>query len=81
MSQIGYYRYKFSDVIEGEQYVELYINGSKKKTCTVIGLPVCTGFKILKYLNKDGQYLFYPFNQYWQQQDAPKLIGKTNIFV
>ena len=81
MSEIGYYRYKFSDVVEGVQYVELFINGSKKKTCTIIGKPFCLNSKLLKYLNKDGQYLFFPFNQYWQQQDSPKLIGKTNHFV
>lgn len=81
MSLIGYYRYKFSDVVEGTQYVKFYINGSLQKTCTVIGKPVCTGFKILKYKNNDGQYLRFPFNSYWQKQYVPKLIGKTNTFV
>jgi hypothetical protein len=81
MSSVGYYRYKFSDVSEGSQEVTFYKNGALAKTCTIIGKSFCTGFKLLKYLDKDGQYRFFPFNNFWQQSNKPKLIGSVNNFV
>lgn len=81
MSSIGYYRYKLSDPVKGEQTIKFFVNGALAKTCTIIGKKFCTQFRILKYLNKDGQYRFFPFNQFWQQANRPTLIGKVNKFV
>lgn len=81
MSQIGYYRYKVSDSLKGESTVQFFINGSVAKTCTIIARDFCNNFKYLKYLNSKGQYRFFPFNDKWQVQDKPALIGKVNIFV
>jgi hypothetical protein len=81
MSEIGYHRYKLRDTTEGEQSIKFFKNGALAKTCTIISKPFCSGFRILKYLNKNGQYRFYPFNNFWQQSNKPTLIGKVNIFV
>lgn len=81
MSNIGWYRYKVSDSAEGEQTIKFFINGALAKTCTVIGKPFCSDFRLIKYLNKNGQYRFFPFNKYWQQANKPTLIGKVNSFV
>jgi len=81
MSKVGYYRYKISDVIEGRQEVKFFINGAMAKTCTVIGKTFCPEFRLLKYLDSNGQFRFFPFNNNWQQTDKPTLIGKTNSFV
>lgn len=81
MSEIGYYRYKVSDATEGETFVNWFKNGALAKVCTIIARPFCSDFRLIKYLNKDGQYLFFPFNKYWQQSNKPTLIGKVNTFV
>lgn len=81
MSNVGYYRYKLSDSIEGEQTIKFFKNGALAKTCTIVGKQFCLGFQLLKYINKNGQYRFFPFNKYWQRSNKPALIGKVNNFV
>lgn len=81
MSKVGYYRYKISNPIEGEQTVKFFKNGSLVKTCTIIAKPACLNSKLIKYLDSKGQYRFFPFNNMWQQVDKPTLIGKVNKFV
>lgn len=69
------------DIAEGEQRdIVFYVNGLLTKTCTVIGRKFCQDYKMLKYIDKNGQYRFYPFNDKWQQVDSPVSIGdKTNL--
>lgn len=81
MSEIGYYRYKVSDAIEGEQTVKLFKNGALLKTCTIIAKKFCLNYRLIKYLDHTGQYRFFPFNNRWLQTDKPTLIGKVNKFV
>lgn len=76
MPKIGYYKYKISDVTEGEERkVEFYINGILAKTCTVICKKFCLDYKILKYIDKNGQYRFFPFNDRWEEKDRVREIG------
>lgn len=81
MSQVGYYRYKVSDAIEGEQTVKFFKNGALLKTCTIVAKKFCLNYRLVKYLDSTGQYRFFPFNNRWQQTDKPNLIGKVNKFV
>lgn len=81
MSNIGYYRYKVSDALEGTQTVQFFINGGLAKTCIINARKWCDQFKLVKYLNKNGQYRFFAFNNKWQQSDKPTLIGKSNQFI
>jgi hypothetical protein len=81
MSKIGYYRYKVSDSVEGESSIKFFVNGGLYKTCTIIAKQFCPGFRILKYINTDGQYRFFPFNKFYQISNKPTLIGKVNQFV
>ena len=75
---IGYYRYKLIPSQEGETEIKFYKNGSLDLTCKVITKETCGAYKILKYLDQDGKYRFYPFNQFWTSQDSPKQIGSIN---
>lgn len=81
MSNIGYYRYKVIPSAVGTTTVEFYVNGSLKKTCTVVAREFCNGYKILKYLDSSGRYRFFPFNHKWQQVDRPTLLGEMENFV
>jgi hypothetical protein len=79
MSEIGYYRYKTTADVDKEIYFS--VDGtiiSKKYVKTV---DTCTGDLIIKYLDKNGQYRFYPFNKYYRTSDEPELIGTANKFI
>lgn len=79
MSEIGYYRYK----IKPSQSVDVKfnVNFQLASTKSIVVKEVCDGFKLLKYIDKDGQYRFYPFNKYWESSDKPKLIGKSSKII
>lgn len=81
MSQIGYYRYKIDNLPEGVTEISFYKNGNLAVTHTVDIKGWCTERKILKYIDKNGQYRFYPFNARWESKDKPKLLGKANKFI
>jgi len=75
----GYYRFKTS--VTADSVATLNINGTPTATKTIKVLDFCTDGKILKYINKTGQYRFYPFNRFFETNDIPELIGKTNKFI
>jgi len=79
MSEIGYYRYKVkpSESID----VNFNINFELAATKSIIVKEVCEGFRLLKYIDRDGQYRFYPFNKFWESKDKPKLIGKSSKII
>lgn len=82
MSSIGYYRYELSNVGNGvTKTVTLNIGGTPTYTKTITGKEFCTGSKLIKFLDKKGQYRFLPCNKFYQTLDNPTLIGKTNELI
>ena len=81
MSSIGYYRYKVDNLPEGVNNIAFYKNGQLAVTHSVIVKPFCEDERLVKYLDKNGQYRFYPFNRYWESKDKPKSIGTTNKLI
>ena len=79
MSNIGYYRYK--STFTSNTKVNFTTDGDPAGTKTVVVKGWCTGDILLKYLNKNGQYRFFPFNQYWEREDKPKEIGRASKIV
>ena len=79
MSEIGYYRYKTT--ADSEKIVNFLVNYTIVATKNVIPISICTGELILKYLDKTGQYRFYPFNKYYRTSDEPEQIGTANKFI
>lgn len=80
MSRIGYYRYKTIRNSNTDLTVTLFINDVPVKTKTLLFVDSCTSEKTLKYLNKDGQYRFFTFNQFFELSDKPELIGELQNF-
>lgn len=78
---IGLYRYKIASVSASGNTVVFKVGGTTTKTCTVIPINLCTGKRILKYLNRDGQYRFYPFTNVYDEIDQPKEIGKVSNLI
>jgi len=79
MSKIGFYRYKVGNATS--QTVTLYVNGSVSKTKQVVVKAVCTGYRQLKFIDRNGQYRFYPFAAEYGIKDKPKEIGQANEFI
>lgn len=76
----GYYRLKVADLDADTTYTMM--NGATVLATKVVRVKqFCTGYQYLKYLDRNGQYRFFPFNNRYQTKDAPKLIGKINQLV
>lgn len=80
-NRLGFYRYKLASVAAKGNTVKFKLNGVVDKTCTILPITTCTGKRILKYLNRDGQYRFYPFLSYYEESDKPKEIGKVSNII
>ena len=81
MSKIGYYRYKTKLTTAQNKTITLYKNGIASGSALIKCLPVCGNIRILKYLDKDGEYRLFPFNEFWEQKDTPVRLGSVNKFV
>lgn len=81
MSEIGYYKYKLASVPDTGAVITFEVGGTGTKTCTIVPQNLCTGKRILKYLNRDGQYRFYAFSKYYEEEDKPREIGMVNNIV
>jgi hypothetical protein len=79
MSSIGYYRYK--TIVTEEKDINFTQNGILAGTKVVVPVDSCSDDLIIKYLDKNGQYRFYPFNKYYETQDSPEEIGNVNKFL
>lgn len=81
MSEIGYYRYKVAmESINSRTDINLMVDGDLVATKYLIFHPFCNEGKVLKYLNKNGQYRFFPFNKFFELRDSPQLIGTFENF-
>lgn len=78
MSEIGYYRYKLNNLPVGLNSVPLYKNGGIEVTHIVDVRKWEDGQKLIKYLDRNGQYRYYIFNCRYETRDKPKLIGTAN---
>jgi hypothetical protein len=79
-SSIGYYRLKVDD-LEVDTTYQFKEGVTVLATKIVRVKPFCTGYRYIKFLDRNGQYRFYPFNSRWESKDAPKKIGKINQLI
>lgn len=79
--EIGYYRYKISDLPTGEHDFVFYNNGNVVCTHKAIIKDFCTDFKIVKYLDSLGRYRFFPFNSNWEKRTTVSQIGERSKIV
>lgn len=86
------FRYKISNLKEGVYSIKFANTLGIFQDNIVKILPFCegenlesdrykfTGSKLIKYLDNNGIYRFYPFNDKWEQVDTATSIGTTNKF-
>lgn len=79
MSKIGYYRLKTT--VEEAKQIAFFKNSVQDGVATIKALDYCEGYKILKYLDKKGQYKFFPFTKFYEVNFNPSQIGLTNEFI
>lgn len=79
MSQVGFYRYKAAPAIN--KTYKWIVNNLEAGAKEVKVLDTCPGDLILKYLDHNGQYRFYPFSRYYETNDTPQKIGSVNKFL
>lgn len=77
----GIYRYKFSSSTEGKQAVYFKRDGLTVASQCIEFKPFCAGGKILKFLDRNGMYRFFPFNEFWEETFSPDLIGETEHYI
>lgn len=77
----GYYKAKVLVTAEDQTFV-FYRGSTALKTITVKGVGgSCGESKLLKFLDRDGQYKIYPFAKYYEEKSDPTQIGSVNKFL
>lgn len=77
----GIYRYKMTKATSGKYPVYFKRDGVLIASQCVSFKPFCTGGKVLKYMDHNGMYRFFPFNEYWEETFSPNLIGETEKYI
>lgn len=84
MSGIGYHRIKILPSKETST-IEIYQNGSQLVQHTIKARPWCAQKKYIKFLDRNGFYRFFTFNENWNSSDSIGNIDEiekevTNIY-
>ena len=77
----GFYRYKIAKADAGKFPVYFLRDGAFVASQCVEFKPFCSGGKILKFMDRNGMYRFYPFNEYWEESFKPDIIGETEYSI
>lgn len=75
---IGYHRFKISNLNRGKHTFDVYKNGELVATHTVYVKDFCPNYILLKYLDRNGFYRFFPFNANWEKNIDAKDIGDVD---
>ena len=78
MSNIGFYRYRLSeDFLLDNKTKVISSDGSINKETKVNLYTDCYENKIIiKYLDRNGHYKFFVFNEFYEGKDSPQQIGE-----
>jgi hypothetical protein len=79
MSSIGFYRIKL--IADTDKEVILFVNGIPVSTKNVRAMSTCEGDLIIKYLDRNGHYRFFPFNKFYETSDNLEKIGSAEKFL
>lgn len=79
--EVGYKRYKISDLAEGNHFFTFYRDGIEIVTHTADIRGCCGDSILLKYLDSNGMYRFFPFNEKWEKRISTQSKGDVSQFV
>jgi hypothetical protein len=77
---VGFVRKKIQPTTEGITTESIYIDGVEKPHNVKVR-QWCTGDQLIKYLDNNGQYRFFPFTKYYQRRSNPDPIGTISEIV
>ena len=75
-----FYKKIFTTLTEGEIITQFEVNSSVVASKNIRVKNPCPGYRVLKYLDKNGQYRIFPFDKYYTINDKPDKVGDTNNF-
>lgn len=76
----GFYRYKIANANAGRFPVYFLRDGAFVASQCINFREHCTSGKVLKFMDRNGLYRFFPFNEFWEQNNEPDTIGSTELF-
>ena len=76
----GFYRYKIAKADAGKFPVYFLRDGAFVASQCINFREHCTSGKVLKFMDRNGIYRFFPFNEFWEQNNEPDAIGSTELF-
>lgn len=77
----GWYRIKLKPQEVGESTYTFFVNGLASLECKIITKKFCDDFRLIKFLDKNGKYRFYPFASNWQRVNKSTQIGEVSNFI
>lgn len=77
-TNVGYYKYKTTCDVDK---VINFNDGVGSYNQNVKIVDECSTGILLKFLDHNGHYRFYPFNQFYETKDNAELIGVTDEFI
>jgi hypothetical protein len=76
----GFVRLAIEPSQTGEQNIPLYIN-SIPYTHRLNVREFCSSSVMVKYLDRNGEYRFFPFSQYYERISKPEKIGQVDNLI
>ena len=76
----GFYRYKIAKANAGKFPVYFLRDGAFVASQCINFREHCTNGKVLKFMDRNGIYRFFPFNEFWEQNNEPDAIGSAELF-
>ena len=76
----GFYRYKIAKANAGKFPVYFLRDGAFVASQCINFREHCTSGKVLKFMDRNGIYRFFPFNEFWEQNNEPDAIGSAELF-
>ena len=76
----GFYRYKIAKADAGKFPVYFLRDGAIVASQCINFREHCTNGKVLKFMDRNGIYRFFPFNEFWEQNNEPDAIGSAELF-
>lgn len=77
----GLVRAKVNGLTLGINNVEFYRDAVYTATHLIECREFCSGQKLIKYMDRNGMFRFYAFNQYYQEKINAKELGRTSKLI
>lgn len=78
---VGMVRAKINGLNLGDNTVSLWVNGVESYSMNIECREICTGQKLIKYMDRNGMFRFYAFNKNFQERINTVELGRTSKLI